>query len=131
MNWKLFVKRIALMLLAVFAATLIDWAVHSTSSRFYVEFEYYRNKVLFGTIWGLIGFFVFRRIRWVNNYKKLAVLVSLVIAATLQAKYFFLGYDKFFVFLFFFLHFLMFLPPMLFVFKKFPRVFGVTSGKAP
>lgn len=121
-KYNLILKRIGLLLVMMLVATLIDWMVHSSSPKFYVPFEYYRNKVLFGAFWGLVGFYVFKR--WVKNLNWLAVTVAAVIAIVLQTKYFLEGYDLYFVFLFMGLHFIMFLIPTSIIFKKFPRIFS-------
>lgn len=115
-----FLKKVGLILLVICTATLIDWAVHSLSPHFYVTSDYYRNKIIFATIIGLATLWVFRTIKSAN---KKALFFSLIIAVTLQTKYFLLGYDRFFVFLFMFLHFGMFLLPALIIFKKYPEYF--------
>ena len=115
-----FVKEIGLVLVISLIATFIDWIVHSSSPRFYVEPEYYRNKIIFATLWGMIALFVFKKIKNINLK---AIIFSGVIATVLQVKYFLQGYDKFFVFLFLFLHFFMLLIPALIIFRKFREVF--------
>jgi tyrosyl-tRNA synthetase len=59
-----------------------------------------------------------------SEYYQKAIITSLVVALTLQAKYFIQGYDLFFVFLFMFLHFGMFLIPAIYLFKKYPDILG-------
>src|SRR3989344_5899456 len=98
MNTKNILKQIGLILLIVLIATIIDYFTHSTSQRFYVPAEYYRNKIIFATVWGLIAILILGN--WIKNPTKLAIAMSATIAVVLQTKYFFLGYDLFFVFLF-------------------------------
>ena len=119
-NYKI-AKQIGLLILVMAIATFIDWRVHESNPRFYVEWEYYRNKVIFGALWGFAGFWVFKR--WVKNLDFLALVVSTVIAVSLQTKYFFEGRPLDFVFIFMGLHFLMFLAPAFVIFRLFPRVF--------
>ncbi len=113
-------KQLGLVLIIVTVATLIDFIVHSSNARFYVEFEYYRNKIIFSTLWGLVLLIIFRKI---NNMTIKAFIFAGFIAFVLQIKYFFQGYDRFFVFLFLFLHFFMFLIPAWIVFKKYSHIF--------
>lgn len=117
----MFLKQIGLILLIAVVATIIDYFVHSTNPSFEVPAEYYRNKVIFATIWGLIAVWILRN--WVRNPTKLAVAMSAVIAVVLQVKYFLQGFDLFFVFLFMFLHFVMFLIPAIPIFRKFRHLF--------
>ena len=115
-----FLKQFAIVFVVCIIATLIDFIVHSSSPKFYVDLEYYRNKIIFATLWGMVSLFVFKKVKSV--YKK-AFIFSGVIALLLHVKYFFLGYDKFFVFLFLFLHFFMFLAPALILFKLYKELF--------
>ncbi|MEN9626288.1 MAG: hypothetical protein RL557_616 [archaeon] len=115
-----FLKQIGFVLLITSIATFIDFLVHSSSASFYVPFEYYQNKVIFATIWGMVILFVVRKMK--NMHLK-SFIFSLFIAAVLQVKYFFQGYDLFFVILFLFLHFLMFLVPSWIIFNKYKEYF--------
>ena len=113
-------KQVLLVLIIAIIATIIDWVVHSSNPSFYVEFNYYVNKIIFSVIWGIIILFVFRKIK---NVTLKAFIFAGFIALVLQVKYFLQGYDRFFVFLFMFLHFLMFLAPAWIIFKKYPEYF--------
>ena len=121
MQIKNILKQIGLMLIVVLVATTIDYVVHSLSESFYVSFDYFTNKVFFATIWGIVGVFVFRN--YIKNPTKLAIATSAFIAVVLQTKYFLQGYPLFFVFLFMFLHFLMFLVPSIPIFRKYSSLF--------
>ncbi len=116
-----FLKQLGLVLVIAIIATIIDWIVHSSSPRFYVEFGYYVNKIIFSVIWGVIILFIFRKLK---NITAKTFIFAGFIALVLQVKYFLQGYDRFFVFLFMFLHFLMFLIPAWIIFKKFPEYFN-------
>lgn len=121
MKIKKILKQISLMLVIVAIATGIDYIVHASNESFYVPMEYFTNKVIFATVWGIVGVFVFRN--YIHNPTKLAVATSAFIAVVLQTKYFLQGYPPFFVFLFMFLHFLMFLPPSILIFRKYSNLF--------
>lgn len=114
-------KRLGLVLIIVAIATILDYIAHSTSPAFYVPFEYFRNKVIFATIWGFVTLLVIQKMRsvWLK-----ALIFAGVDAVLLQIKYFIQGYDLFFVFLFLFLHFIMLFVPAIVIIKRYPRVFS-------
>jgi len=115
-----YIKRIGLVFLIVFIATFIDWLAHSSSPAFYVPFEYFYNKVVFAFLWGFAALWFSKK---VTNLTWKAFIFSGLIAFVLQTKYFFQGYDLYFVFLFMFLHFAMFLAPAIIIFNKYPEIF--------
>lgn len=121
MKIKNILKQIGFILIIVIIATIIDYIVHSSKPSFYVPTEYYINKVIYATIWGFLGLAVIRN--WIISPAKLAVGMSAIIAIVLQTKYFLQGYNLFFVFLFMFLHFIMFLIPSIIIFRKYPDLF--------
>ncbi len=115
------IKIAALMILIVLTATGIDWMAHQTSHAFDVPSDYFRNKIIYGVLWGLLGLFVLRKM---NDAGRKAFWISACIAVILQTRYFLLGYDHYFVFLFIFIHFAAFFLPMLIVFRNFPELFS-------
>lgn len=115
------IKILALMILIVLTATGIDWMAHQISPAYAVPPEYFRNKIIYASIWAIIGLFTLRN---QNNVTKKAVWISLFIAIILQTKYFLQGYSLSFVLLFIPIHFIAFLLPMMAVFKTFPELFG-------
>ncbi len=124
---KRFLKQAGLILLMMVLGTIIDYFVHSSRAAFYVEPEYFRNKIIFGAVWGLLSFFVLRDWLHIRNPKQLAWGVPALIALFLQTKYFYQGRDNFFVFLFLVLHFLMFLPFSYWIFIRFQKIFLPTT----
>lgn len=118
---KLILKQLGLLLIIAVIGTIIDYIVHSSSIRFYVDPVYYRNKIIFATVVGMLALWVLRN--WIKNPTKLALAVYGVIALLLQVKYFILGYDRFFVFLFLFLHYFMLIIPAIPIFRKHPNLF--------
>ncbi|MEK6855271.1 MAG: hypothetical protein AABX73_03545 [Nanoarchaeota archaeon] len=116
-------KQVGIVLLIVVVATLIDWGVHSSRPEFFVDFEYYRNKIIFATLWGLVALWIASKYR-IESTNKRALIFAGLISVVLQTKYFLQGYDLFFVFLFMFLHFFMFLIPALIAFNKYKKIFA-------
>lgn len=117
-------KVLALMILIVLSATGIDWLSHQISPEYAVSSEYFSNKIIFATFWGLLALLALRNL---HNVTKKAVLISLFISVILQTKYYLQGYDLSFVIEFIFIHFLAFLLPMLVIFRNFPELFGDRS----
>ena len=124
-----FFKQLGLIIIIVGSGTIIDWIVHSSSLRFHVEPEYYLGKIVFGIIWGLIALWLLKQVVRVSNPKTLAIGVPATIALFLQTKYFYQGYDNFFVFLFLFLHFFMFLPGSFWAFKNSLTDIAISGSK--
>lgn len=120
-----FLKQVCLLLVIVAAGTLIDWAAHSLYAPWHVEAEYFRNKIIFGTLWGILGYYALRHILGVRTIRAMTWGVPGVIAAVLQTKYFYQGRDLTFVIVFLFLHYLMFLPFSWLVFRRWRGVFLV------
>lgn len=114
---KRLLQRLVLMAFVVIVGTFIDHYVHALRPHWYVEAGYFRNKILFGVLWGLAGWYALRRVLAVTKSWQMALGVPAVIALILQTKYFYQGYDLGFVVGFLFLHYLMFLPSALVVFR--------------
>jgi len=113
------VKRVGLVFGIVLIATFLDWLAHSSSPAFYVPYEYFQNKVIYATIWGLVALWLSKK---VTNLTWKAFIFSGLIAIILQTKYLIQGYDLYFVFLFMLLHFAMFLAPSILLFRKYPEI---------
>lgn len=122
LNYRQNIKQLGLVVLVVLLGTIIDFVVHKSNIRFDVPFEYFPNKIIYGSIWAFVFLKIFSGWSQVKSPAVLAVLTFLGTAVVLQTKYFLQGYDLFFVFLFMFLHFIMFLIPAYFIFQKFKRV---------
>jgi hypothetical protein len=126
---KHLIKQAGLLLVMMAVGTLVDWIVHSSREAWYVEPSYYSGKIIFGVIWGLFSLYVLRRVLAVNSSRYMALGVPALIALFLQTKYFYQGRALSFVFIFLFLHFLMFLPASLVIFSRWRGVF--LSGPVP
>jgi hypothetical protein len=127
-NYKRIIQQILILVVVMTLAVVIDYIAHSTSDRFAVPPEYFRNKIIFGALNGFIAFWVLKL--FFRSPNKLALGVSLVVAVVLQTKYFLLGYNRFFVFLFMMLHFFMFLVPVLVMFNWFKGIIAPEDDKA-
>ncbi len=91
---------ILLAMILLFAA--IDYFIHGLEKAWSVPDYYFRNKILAGFLWGIAGLFFARKFQ--NIWLK-SLIVSGIIAATLQVRYFLEGYALDFVILFLFIHF--------------------------
>ena len=91
--------------------TLIDYYVHTLSEEYSVPGYYFKNKMIFGTIYCFIGLLIFRN--WKLIWKSL--FLSGFISVVLQTRYYFEGYPSEFVLEFLLFHFLMLIPSCLIV----------------
>jgi len=110
-------KKIFYIFLIIVFGTFIDFLVHQSYPPFHVPFEYFPNKIIFGTFWGVVFTLIAEKLSF--SWKKKSIFVPLMVAIVLQTKYFFQGYDLSFVVIFLFLHFFMFLPASFIIFKKY------------
>ncbi|HEV8601383.1 MAG TPA: hypothetical protein VGQ87_02175 [Patescibacteria group bacterium] len=118
----IWVKRIALILLIVFLGTIIDYLVHHLSVYFSVPQSYFPHKIFYGTLWGFVGYLVFKK--YIKTYLQLAFVIAAVPAVLLQTMYFIQKHQlPWVVVLFLFLHFFMFLIPGLYICKKYKNIF--------
>lgn len=103
--WKI-VPIVPIMLGIVLVFTLADFFVHSLSPEYAVPERYFRNKVMFGTLYGVLIFLLVRR----QPLLARSIIFSFVLSALLQARYLLEGYPLNFVFLFLGVHFVILLP---------------------
>lgn len=118
------IKVLALMILIVLSATGIDWMAHQLSPAYGVPSDYFRNKIIYATFWGLLGLLALRN---QSNVTKKTLWISLFISVVLQTRYLLQGYDLSFILLFMFIHFFAFFLPMLVIFRTFPELFSSQS----
>lgn len=92
-----------ILLIVILLFTIVDYTIHGLQSAWSVPDYYFRNKIPFGFLWGIIGLLITHKIQ--NLWLK-ALVVSGIIAITLQTRYFIEGYPLNFVFIFLLFHFL-------------------------
>ena len=112
-NPEYYLKVFLLVFSAILLFTFIDYLVHGLSQSFSVPDYYFRNKIIFGTIYGFIIYLFTEKMKTLPR----ALAFSGIIAVLLQINYYFQGYAKWFVFLFLGLHFLMLLVSSLVMFR--------------
>ena len=103
-------------IIAIF--TVIDYVVHSLSEEYSVPGYYFKNKLIFGTIYCFIGLLIFRnfKIFWKSLF------LSGVISILLQTRYYLEGYPREFVLEFLLFHFLMLIPSCLIVMWSYSKL---------
>ena len=106
-----------LLLIVILLFTVIDYFIHGLSDAWGVPDYYFKNKIPFGFLWGIVGLLFARKFQ--NVWLK-ALSVSGITAVALQTRYFIEGYPLNFVLLFLLFHFaiLYFLSVIMF------RIFG-------
>jgi len=102
---------ISLAIILIFAA--IDYLTHSLKAEYSVPPRYFPNKILYGTIIGFIALLIFRKQKPLTK----SLIFSAAISIILQARYYFEGYPKSFVFLFLGIHFAILLATSFACFK--------------
>jgi hypothetical protein len=91
------------LLIVILLFTIVDHSIHGLEGAWSVPDYYFRNKIPFGFLWGVVGLFLARK--YTNVWLK-ALIVAGIIATTLQVRYFIEGYTLSFVLLFLLFHFL-------------------------
>ena len=91
------------LLITVLLFTVIDHAIHELEKAWSVPDYYFRNKIPFGFLWGIVGLLFARKFQsiWIKS-----LLVSGVISIILQFRYFIEGYPLNFVLSFLLIHFI-------------------------
>jgi len=98
---------IVLMVLGiVLIFTLVDFVIHSLSPDYAVPDRYFRNKAIYGTLYGVLLFLLVRK----QPLLARSLIFSFVLSALLQTRYLLEGYPLNFVFLFLGIHFIILLP---------------------
>lgn len=92
----------AVLLIIILLFTIIDYAVHGLENAWKVPDYYFRNKIPYGFLWGVVGLIIVKKL---HDIRLKAVAVAGIIAVTLQARYFIEGYPLNFVLLFLLIHF--------------------------
>lgn len=104
-----YIKALFFVAAVILVFALLDFLAHGLSESFAVPEYYFKNKIIFGIIY---GFAIYLFTEKMNPLKR-ALVFSGTIAVLLQVRYYLEGYAKWFVFLFLGLHFLMLLAPSL------------------
>lgn len=102
-NW---LAAFVLVLLAVLLFTFIDFLFHLISEEYAVPGWYFRNKIIFETLYVCLAYWLFRKL----NPALSSFLTAIITATLLQARYYFLGFDLEFVILFWGIHALILWP---------------------
>lgn len=99
---KKIILSILLVLLIILLFALVDYFLHQLSEEYSVPDRYFTNKVIYGTIIGLIAFWLTVKMKkiWLKS-----LIFSGLVAVLLQIRYFLEGYPLDFVILFLFIHF--------------------------
>ncbi len=117
-------QRLVGIFLVVIVGTFLDFLVHLMSERFSVPEYYFSNKLLYATLWLMIGLIIFWRIR--TPFSK-AVWMTALFAIVIQTRYFLEGYPLWFVFFFMAIHFITFLAPLYGLLRLRPQLFNVQT----
>lgn len=84
--------RFFFILVAILVFTFFDWIFHSSSVYLTVPFWYYKNKIIYGTLWAFLSSIIFRNLK----IKKQAFVISIITIFLLQIRYIAYGYPLLF-----------------------------------
>lgn len=122
-NKKINLKSIAYSILSILIIIILfayfDFLVHLLNEEYAVPDYYFTNKIIYGTIWGLISYFIL--IRWNTKLSVKSFIFSTFISIVLQLRYAYEGYPMSFVIEFLFFHFFILWPVSYLVFKLFKK----------
>ncbi|GEM_PF-2298840 len=107
-----------LILIVVLVFTLIDFSFHSVSEEYSVPSWYFRNKIIFETIYVCLAYWLFRKL----NPALSSFLTAVITSTLLQARYYFLGFNIEFVILFWGIHALILWPLLWLLFEYKDRI---------
>ena len=117
-----FVLVFALVLLTISLGTILDFLAHTLDVRFSVADSYFTHKIFYGTLWGFVGYMLFRK--YLTTPSRIAFAISAVPSVLLQTMYYIQGHLlTWVVILFLILHFLMFFFPALYLARRYKWVF--------
>lgn len=113
---------LVLLFIVILLFTIIDHFIHGLEGSWSVPDYYFRNKIPFGLLWGVVGLLLAMRI---NKVWLKSLVVAGIISVTLQTRYFLEGYPLDFVLLFLLFHFIILyflLLIMFFVYNKYTKI---------
>ncbi|MFA4952753.1 MAG: hypothetical protein WC584_00870 [Candidatus Pacearchaeota archaeon] len=116
--WRKYISIFFIVFLIILILTFIDFLIHSLSKEYAVPDYYFRNKIIFGTIIGLIIYFLVKN----KNPLIKSLTFSVVVSVLLQIRYFLEGYPIRFVIEFLAIHFIILFIVSIITFKYLKRL---------
>lgn len=104
---ELSIRKLGHLILTIIIIILIfaffDYLIHSLSEEYSVPNHYFKNKIIFGTAWGILVYFLLSK--WKTSTSVKSLFFSILISIILQIRYFYEGYSLDFLIEFLFIHF--------------------------
>lgn len=110
------------LLIVILLFTLVDYFIHGLEASWSVPNYYFKDKIPFGFLWGVVGLFVATRVSTINLK---ALVLAGIVAITLQTRYFLTGYPLDFVLIFLVFHFIILYLLSFIMFKIFNKYLSV------
>jgi len=107
------------LMIVILLFTIIDHSIHGLSTTWNVPDYYFRNKIPFGYLWGVVGLLVAMKF---NNIWAKSLIMSGIVAVTLQTRYSIEGYPTKFVIIFLLIHFVILYLLSFFMFHIFNKL---------
>lgn len=108
------IKWLAILFILILVFTAIDYVFHIVKAEWSVPEYYFRNKIIFGFLWGIPALFIASKLP--KLWQK-SLIFSGVLAVILQTRYYLEGYPTNFVLIFLLIHFLILLALSFVMFK--------------
>lgn len=105
-------RSVFLIFLIILVGTGLDFIAHQTPGSYPVPSYYFRNKIIFGALWGVAFYWLI--CRHIKNRMLAAFAFSALLSVALQIRYFLEGYPLSFVLIFLVIHFVVFVFPAYF-----------------
>ena len=107
-----------IILTVILLFTIIDHSIHVLKLAWSVPNYYFRNKIPFGFLWGIVGFYCTHKSEniWIK-----AMIFSGIVSITLQTRYFIEGFSLNFVLTFLLIHFIIIYLLVIVMFLVFRR----------
>jgi len=102
-NLKKFAYIFISVLITILIFAFFDYIIHEFDSDYSVPSYYFKDKIIYGTLWGILFYAILNV--WKTGVAFKSFMFSILISVVLQVRYFYEGYPLNFVIEFLFFHF--------------------------
>lgn len=102
-NYYKWARVFGLILFIILVFAFFDYLAHLLSEEYAVPSYYFKNKIIYGTLWGMVVYLM--TFNWKAKLGLRSFVFSFLVALILQVRYAYEGYPLNFVVEFLFIHF--------------------------
>jgi hypothetical protein len=95
-------KVFGLIVFVVLVFAFFDYLIHLSNAEYAVPSYYFKNKVIYGVLWGIVVYLL--TFKWKAKLWLRSLFFSFIVALILQVRYAYEGYSLDFVLEFLFIH---------------------------